>query len=231
MDLPTDRLEADEYDTEGRVNGHRSEGPADTVAKSSGQMQNKVDSGAQPPGSVTTDAVHRVTNPKEEDHEGDEEELLRGGASGLGSTTGQGDNSNWACARTQNQNPCSAASLGPPTVSEALKRLRLTCFKEMAGRMPVNPELAPKEAIRVAEALVPYPTGIRFDKSTFRYDEKAVNAKNLPLFPSVSKKNARFAWSLQMVCTVPRIRYGRQESQDVYCKDVWRLRSSGVRGM
>lgn len=55
-----------------------------------------------------------------------------------------------------------------PTAAEALRRLSLFRLDTLDIESPVNPEKAPRDAIRVAEALAPFPSGIRFDKSTFR---------------------------------------------------------------
>lgn len=65
-----------------------------------------------------------------------------------------------------------AGGAGPvshgPTVAEVLHRLSLFRLDKLEIEPPVNPEKAPRDAIRVAEALAPFPSGIRFDKSTFR---------------------------------------------------------------
>lgn len=55
-----------------------------------------------------------------------------------------------------------------PTVAEALWRLAAFRLDKLNIESPVNPEKNPRDAIRVAEALAPFPSGIRFDKSTFR---------------------------------------------------------------
>ena len=55
-----------------------------------------------------------------------------------------------------------------PGVGEALHRLSLFRLETLGIQTPVNPEKTPKDAIRLAEALGPFPPGIRFDKSTFR---------------------------------------------------------------
>ncbi|CDJ38418.1 hypothetical protein ETH_00033610 [Eimeria tenella] len=48
------------------------------------------------------------------------------------------------------------------------QRLSRFCLGSLGIDPPVSPEKSPRDSIRVAEALSPFPPGIRFDKSTFR---------------------------------------------------------------
>ncbi|KAL8454071.1 hypothetical protein Emed_000569 [Eimeria media] len=73
-----------------------------------------------------------------------------------------------------------------PTVTEALRRLSVFTLESVGLSSPVNPEVSPRDAIRLAEALAPFPPGIRFDKSTFRwfalFRDKATGAKRAKTF-------------------------------------------------